>query len=1304
MQTQEQRRKRRLPVSPPVVVCPDVLPLLDSQLNWHRFEGFIRQLIGLLPGVRLVKRYGKQGSKQKGIDLIAILDNGEKWVFQCKQHGSFKLNDAKKSVAKTTYHADRYFLVIACQTDSTVHDFIEKHKKWELWDGDRVSDEVLKLPRDAARELVTRHFGVEWSKAFLGLGSTSPFLPWRPFFQRWEKPDRLFNHTWHLVGRGDFISALDEFCHDGQKRVALLVGRGGIGKSKLLHAFAQNYSKKSRNRQLWFVEENIPMTQASIDELPATPCVIVVDDAHRSENLKSLLAATVHSAGQKKLLLSARPQRLDYLKSELTLAGFDCTEIEQLPELKHLSRDEVKALARQALGLKLAHLDRRLANATWDCPLVTVVGGKLLATESLTPELLESQEKFHAEVLNRFQDIIVGRIAEGQDADYCSELLQVLSATAPISAENEKFVKTTADFLKCSSEEVIKGVSKLEQAGVLLRRGRSLRITPDVLADHILHRACVMPNGQPTGFAERIFSSFANIHPEKVFLNLAELDWRILVASKRSTLLETIWKDLEDTLRTGSPEIKSWVMALVKEVAYYQPERALLMVELALKNLPPPPKQKPSLFVMSWRKHILQMLPEILHRVAFTLEFVPTVARRLWELGRDDTRQLNQYPEHAFRILTELAAYGRDKPLSYYEAMLETIVPWLKEPGIHSHKHSLLDVLDRFLAKVGEWTESEGMQVSWGRFPISRHKTAHLRERAFKAICSCATTGDQVVTLRVLKSIQQVLHSGLQFDMVKVTSKDIQQWQPDQLEAVAAVERIIKQASDPIIHHQCLNILRDRPRSEHGKRVRQEANRVSKQVRDSFELRLVKALVRNDDFNWRKRHVDFNIAYKLHEEELKKFHGAISGEFQKKYPSAKKGIKVLGDLVRQLRAGDIAVYETPFLFAFAAHDAGYTRAVCSAIVTRPATELSRVFHYFLNAVEAFQPHGAMPYAQKSVASRNEMLCHSVTSHLDWMARQRDLTKRELVLLSKLLKSSDVSVAHNALSAIRWIGNKNPNAGIRLLLSAKWGRDSRLASAALACVDGQHGIPPEKIHSADVRRILKRLEIIPNVESWEFNGFLSHASACCPDDVVKLFVNRIKRSLKQKFNFDERPIPDEFHYSLPDLSKSPHGANRLREIRDLTVKKQWQYQHFGRDLFWALAPFDFCLSILNEWIESTDEIRFKAALSLLYEAESDFIFSKPGCVEFILTRAQQHSMERFELAKSALLFCATRHGESRAVGQPGPTTLATKGRAAELVKKHTPGSLMAEFYQGIVGRSEARLAQEKLEDEERLEGE
>ena len=88
------QQKRRKSVSPPVIVRPDTLPLLDSQISWDRFERFIRHLIRLQPSVEAVKRYGKAGSKQKGVDLIATLANGDKWAFQCKQYSSLKLRDA----------------------------------------------------------------------------------------------------------------------------------------------------------------------------------------------------------------------------------------------------------------------------------------------------------------------------------------------------------------------------------------------------------------------------------------------------------------------------------------------------------------------------------------------------------------------------------------------------------------------------------------------------------------------------------------------------------------------------------------------------------------------------------------------------------------------------------------------------------------------------------------------------------------------------------------------------------------------------------------------------------------------------------------------------------------------------------------------------------------------------------------------------------------------------------------------------------------------------------------------------------
>ena len=155
---------------------------------------------------------------------------------------------------------------------------------------------------------------------------------------------------------------------------------------------------------------------------------------------------------------------------------------------------------------------------------------------------------------------------------------------------------------------------------------------------------------------------------------------------------------------------------------------------------------------------------------------------------------------------------------------------------------------------------------------------------------------------------------------------------------------------------------------------------------------------------------------------------------------------------------------------------------------------------------------------------------------------------------------------------------------------------------------------------------------------------------------------------------------------------------------MTLKRPWQYSHFGRDLYWSLAPQGFCLELLKEWIQSGDERNFAGALALLETHESDFVFRQPEFIEFVFGHAQKLSSECFERARSALHFCATRHGESRTIGQPGPTTLATKERAAEVAKKYPVGSTMADFYESIVKRSEARLAQEKLEDEESFESE
>jgi hypothetical protein len=189
----------------------------------------------------------------------------------------------------------------------------------------------------------------------------------------------------------------------------------------------------------------------------------------------------------------------------LRQAGIDSRQIKRLDELRELNREQVKALARQAIGSEYAYLADQLASVTKDCPLVTVVGGRLLAQKAIPPDLLERDADFQHDVLSRFQDALIGQVSQRIEPECCRELLDLIAAVAPIRLTNDLF----------------------QQSGILLRRGDTLRITPDVLADHILNEACLTPQGKSTGYAQKVFKRFQNICSTAVLQNFAELDWRI---------------------------------------------------------------------------------------------------------------------------------------------------------------------------------------------------------------------------------------------------------------------------------------------------------------------------------------------------------------------------------------------------------------------------------------------------------------------------------------------------------------------------------------------------------------------------------------------------------------------------------------------------------------------------------------------------------------------------------------------------------------------------------------------------------
>ena len=417
---------------PPVVSYPEFPPLDDPNLPWDRFEAFCEELISRLPGVKETHRYGRRGSRQRGIDIFADLEDGERWAFQCRQWKKFTKTDATRAIQETTYKADRFILTLSRQATSGVRDACEGRHAWDIWDVGDISRKVREMELHSGARLVEAHFGTSWRRAFLGLRGLTPFVTPSEFFQPFLNESALFNHVWQLVGRSDHIHQTHEFVESQQQNVAVLVGRGGIGKSKILHALAETFDSDHKGMSLWFMAERVPLTPDGADHLPYEPCVVVVDDAHRRGDLPALLALCRQRSHVTKLILSCRPQGIGYLKSQLTQSGFGVQEVVDLPDVKELSRGEVTELGRQALGAEFASLAEQLAAATWDCPLVTVVGGQLLAKKAIPPDLLERDEEFRGTVLARFRDVLVGKVGDRIDKVLCRSMLDLIGAIQPI--------------------------------------------------------------------------------------------------------------------------------------------------------------------------------------------------------------------------------------------------------------------------------------------------------------------------------------------------------------------------------------------------------------------------------------------------------------------------------------------------------------------------------------------------------------------------------------------------------------------------------------------------------------------------------------------------------------------------------------------------------------------------------------------------------------------------------------------------------------------------------------------------------
>jgi hypothetical protein len=1260
----------------------NLLPL--AGLAWDSFESFSLDFIARLLKPKDIYHYGNQGDDQEGVDIVADLQNGEKWAFQCKQWQKFNKSDAIKVIQQAQgFEANRLILLLSRVASVEVRKVIADDPRWELWDVRDISQKVQEIEIESARRLVRGHFHPEWQNAFLKISKLTPFISYEDFFHGWLNENRLFNHTWKLEGRNEELKSLHGFVSLQDKQVGILSGRGGIGKTRLLYEFAKTFEYS--NFLLWFVEEGQSVTPENVDNLSLHPCIIVLDDAHkleREKDLQTLLAIIRERARNHqpeiKLLLSSRPYALDRLKLTLRQGGVSSSQVEIIKELKDLKMSESKALSLQALGNDYAHFAELLAKVTKDCPLVTVVGGRLLATKGIPLYLLERDEDFQYEVLNQFENDLVKSISNNIEPKISKKILELIAAISPIHLIEEQFQEAASAFLNIDKAELLSYIGTLENGGILLRRGDGLRITPDVLSDHILHKACLTDQGEPTGYAKRVFDRFRQICPSQLLSNLAELDWRI--QSKiglRSDLMNDIWQQIRDEFQSESNFGRWQLLGILENSAYNQPEQTLDLVKFAIRN---PAKSIEKEFSSSLDTHeaVVKKSAKLLHNIGYTMDYLPECCDILWKLAKDNKETLILDAEHPLKILIKLAQYDLYKPLEFHQIVLNRAAYWLKKAKSFDEVNSLLDIVEQFLDRDFDANYIEGRTAYFQKVLVLREVTQNIRNQSLELITSCLNSDDIKIVLHALESLKKVLGNT-----TRQSPEDFsKEWGSEQVKIIEIIDQFIHHNKNWLLCIEIIEMLRHS--TYHGciASVKEKAQAVINSIKDTYEVKLAMVLLHKYDWTDPK-----------YSELFKEIPRIVAKEFLQRYPNAIDGVKVLNGKLEEIRDCNFPpfqLYPYDFLEAIAESDVDYAASMCEILVQNPDLLLSSKLTPLLFRVKLDNPDLAIMLTQQALEKENFSLSSSIARTYLCRGWTKQIRDNDLDFIKILLNHLDFKIRATAIMALKELGSIQPQTALSFALAVNLEDRPALASELCQLFNMRDSISPDILTENHWKILLDKIESITHIDDHWIQEFLAYASAKVPILVIQILLKRIENYIEAP-NREYKPLPyEELKYTF---NLSENDTDIIRSIRDFSLQNPQAINLGLSKLFKVVLSnaTELSLSVLNEWVNSKDSEKIKLVSRLLGSIPQSFTLTQVEFLSNLLEQADITGEQCFEVVYNTLSIAIRTTGvRGGTIGEPCKEDVILRDQSSAIASQFLIGSPAHKFYSSLAKYAESNI--------------
>jgi hypothetical protein len=1064
----------------------------------------------------------------------------------------------------------------------------------------------------------------------------------------------LFDYNQVLRGRRTHLEALDGFLHSSDAVIAVLPGRGGIGKTKLLREWA---GRQSSWNILWTSELRAwhPGTES---EIPPGDTVIIVDDAHRYPDLAHLigLVATWRGPHALKLVIGTRPSGRDYVNERL--AQFvDEGRVLRCPVLSDLTFDETVELAQEMLEPNFSHLARPLAYVSKDTPLVTVVGGRLIARGEILPKLLANHEEFQHAVFDKFASECAGQLPVGGRSR--EELLQLISALQPIDEREPSFDAAAQTFLGLRSDQIRRNVRALEDVGIVVRRRDAARIVPDVLADYLLEKASVGPNHYVTGYADAVFDSFHEGHLANLLKNLAELDWRITQRDPQSRLLENIWSRIREEFRAQNAQERRQLLGEMAKVVGFQPAAVHSLLQIAMDD-PAETSYKYGFEVTAEQAN--RSVPELLAVTIYDEGSSADAFRRLWLLSQSGPEETKN---HARRALKEAIGYQKYKSLSYNARVLSHVESLAAVPDAYVGEFTPLDLLNEVLNREVSHVEQQGRSFSVSALAVNYGNVNPLRARALQAIANCLENSHLRISVEAVDSLSHVL-SEFHPSMRMEVSTEEQDWQDsERFHALDLLTARVERGSLPLplvwrIRKLLFWVI--------------ERSRLTAKVKEAA-TQLNGKLALTDDFDAFDTLCADEWEYNMVEDGFY----SVSTRRTEKEQKAVAAVRARGSVNEQIARVESLVQEAldaginpkgiDSLLSRLCLERSFLEGMSEYLLANPRSILAQVAGIAVRIWRSLDPAQFSYYGVRLSQSGAWRTAASVADVVCGGPPLEHPIPQDVEVLSALCERTEPAILQIALLGLARLGKvvSFRPAALGLILGIEVGDNKHLAKSLLEIVGPGH-LPPAALDEPAIRGILNKLIRLNELPEQALGTFLAYVGGRAPLTIVDFLESRLNHAIAIKADqgFSRyKPLPSpQFWSSFQGIQEAPDYRASLGKIFSW-MRGFARWVHETIELFWHFGrPDDATFSVLDSALHSVDPDDLLAALNILTGAQKDLAFNHVAFAAHVLSVCAAHSKEMEAEAMRILRSnCLSLPGGMAVGGSPMPiwTTVGERAR-------------------------------------------